>query len=411
MSGPGKKTKGTKGTNGEAPPFPFVGAGEAQYFEWADLYVRFRKAPTPAQQKNLAATVPPPIGDLKWNDALLYASSEQAVGRQIGAAYGPKAKLPAALTSLNRFQAASTSKVARFNAHIEVWLEQVHAECPVLIAYRRQDWEAGGTKLSPWHDASVGAIPGALAAMVKAPCARDLELGERLAGAAKSGKVELDAALLAKLKKVCKPLVKELEAEEEEEAGEEAAEEKRIEAALAVPKGYDLAKLKLADNDAVAEALVVLERHLPKLARRLRALPPKSRRLRPGATKAALAATEKALGRPLTPAHRALLEAFDGGTVGKLVFLGTEASGARGRDSVATFSNALLTHRFANNAVLRDGLSYINTKHGGNGAQQMTELHGGTYEGTRSSPKLDNLLDEIVKAGKMRSSWDVLLGR
>ena len=68
-----KPSKKPTPKSGELPPFPFVGAGEAQYFELADLYVRFRSAPTAREREKIVSGIPRPIGDVKWNDAVLYA--------------------------------------------------------------------------------------------------------------------------------------------------------------------------------------------------------------------------------------------------------------------------------------------------------------------------------------------------
>ena len=143
-------------------PFPFFGAGDASYFEWADLHIRFTRAPTPAERKKLAKTVPPPIGDVKWEDQHLYLSSEQGVGRQIQAAYSKPAKKPTSLTTTSRFKIPDGPKLSRFNADIERYLLEAHDIVPIEAAFRRQDWEAGGTTLSPWHVASLAHGPAVL---------------------------------------------------------------------------------------------------------------------------------------------------------------------------------------------------------------------------------------------------------
>ena len=54
---------------------------------------------------------------------------------------------------------AANPRVARFNADIERWLQAAHEIVPIAVAYRGQDEEAGGTKLSDWHAASVAKVP------------------------------------------------------------------------------------------------------------------------------------------------------------------------------------------------------------------------------------------------------------
>ncbi|MBS2012222.1 MAG: hypothetical protein JST00_05015 [Deltaproteobacteria bacterium] len=150
------------------PPFPFVGAGEASYFEWADLHVHFTRPPKPREREKIVAGVPPPLADsCDWSGAHLYAASEQGVGRVIEAAYAKPPKRPTKVTTTSRFKMASRARVARFNADIERWLAEAHAVVPVLVAYRRQDAEAGGTKLSAWHEASVGEVPAIVKALGK----------------------------------------------------------------------------------------------------------------------------------------------------------------------------------------------------------------------------------------------------
>jgi hypothetical protein len=118
--------------------------------------VRFARAVTPAEKAKLVKTVPPPIGDVKWEGTQhLYLSSDQGVGRQIQAAYSKPAKQPTMLTTTSRFKMPDGPKLSRFNADTERWLLEAHDIVPIEVALRRQDWEAGGTTLSPWHFASL----------------------------------------------------------------------------------------------------------------------------------------------------------------------------------------------------------------------------------------------------------------
>ncbi len=136
-------------------PFPFFGAGNASYFEWADLHVYFTRDLKPHEKTKLTRTVPPPIGDVKWDGRHLYLSSDQGVGRQIQAAYSKPAKKPTQLTTTSRFKIPDGPKLSAFNADTERWLLEAHDLVPILAAFRRQDWEAGGTALSPWHQQSL----------------------------------------------------------------------------------------------------------------------------------------------------------------------------------------------------------------------------------------------------------------
>ncbi|MCX5748026.1 MAG: IS66 family insertion sequence element accessory protein TnpB [Proteobacteria bacterium] len=147
----------------DVDPFPFIGAGEANYFEWADLHVNFARAPKPAERAAIVKRVPVPLADsADWEGTHLYVASAQGVGRVIHAAYARPPKRPTGLTTTSRFKIAGSSRTSRFNADTERWLEQAHAIVPIVAAYRRQDWEAGGTTLSAWHLDSLKHVPAIL---------------------------------------------------------------------------------------------------------------------------------------------------------------------------------------------------------------------------------------------------------
>jgi len=109
---------------------------------------------------------------------------------------------------------------------------------------------------------------------------------------------------------------------------------------LRTGKTYDSAKLPCADEAKLLRALDQLAKVLPKTAKRLKRLSPEERHLHPGASKSALTAAERAMGKKLGSDARALLSAFDGGVIGDVVILGTEASGARGADELSAFAAA-----------------------------------------------------------------------
>lgn len=172
---------------GNGIPFPFIGAGEASYFEWADLHIYFTRDLTPAERSKIGKTVPPPIGDVEWNGRHCYASSQQGVGRQIQAAYSKPAKKPTQLTTTSRFKIPDGPKLSRFNADTERWLLEAHDVVPILAAFRRQDWEAGGTQLSPWHQQSLPLGEAVLKVLAGAQ-------GDGLAYMVRGIRAELDAA-------------------------------------------------------------------------------------------------------------------------------------------------------------------------------------------------------------------------
>jgi hypothetical protein len=173
---PAKPPKAAGETTGQRDggiPFPFFGAGDASYFEWADLHIYFARDPKPAEKKALTKTVPPPIGDVEWNGRHLYLSSDQGVGRQIQAAYSKPKKQPTSLTWASRFKIPDGPKLSAFNADTERYLLEAHDIVPILAAYRRQDWEAGGTQLSQWHTLS---LPSGAAVLKQLKAKKDSSL-------------------------------------------------------------------------------------------------------------------------------------------------------------------------------------------------------------------------------------------
>lgn len=160
-------------------PFLFVGAGDASYFEWAEVHVCFTREPTAAEKEAIAAKVPKPLCDsIDFAGVHLMVASDQHAHVWIAENYqSDPASEDDEDTDIEgededsfdedgegRFFFAETSQVTRFNEHIERWLHEAHAICPILVAYRHEDWESGGTELSDWHTASVARIPEILPA-------------------------------------------------------------------------------------------------------------------------------------------------------------------------------------------------------------------------------------------------------
>lgn len=143
--------------------FPFWGAGEASYFEWAEVHVVFREAPSEPVRKEIAAAVPPPLQDsVIFQQHFLSVSSGQYAHRVIAEAYdadeGDEPYVPSDEEDgdmAGRWFFSAASQVRRFNLATEEWLRRCHSLCPIVVAYRRQDYESGGTLLSDWHDWSV----------------------------------------------------------------------------------------------------------------------------------------------------------------------------------------------------------------------------------------------------------------
>ncbi len=152
--------------------FPFVGAGEATYFEWAGVHVRFARTPSRAQKAAIRKGVPAPLRDsIDWEGEQLMVASGQFAHVVIAATYaadpgdaGDDDDDDDDFAELGgRFFFAATSQVRKFNQAIEQWLNLAHAQCPILVAYRGEDGESGGTALSAWHRWSMKQLPQLLA--------------------------------------------------------------------------------------------------------------------------------------------------------------------------------------------------------------------------------------------------------
>ncbi|WP_327010082.1 hypothetical protein OHA72_24285 [Dactylosporangium sp. NBC_01737] len=151
-------------------PFPFFGAGEATYFEWAEVCVRFAREPAEGERAAIARRVPPPLmpaedeQDRVWAGPLLTVGSDQFAHMWIIENYPKEDDDETDDDVEGGFPFAAVSRVRRFNEDIEAWLRFAHEQCPILVAYRPEDGESGGTELSAWHDWSVARADEVLAA-------------------------------------------------------------------------------------------------------------------------------------------------------------------------------------------------------------------------------------------------------
>ncbi|MGS2644054.1 hypothetical protein [Streptosporangium sp. LJ11] len=144
-------------------PFPFFGAGEASYYMWAEVHVRFARQPSTSQRAVIVDTVPAPLrGALDWCEGrqLMVASGLFLHGTVVHS-------YPAVPGESDRigddgWLYAAPSRIAALNADIERWLLRIHRECPILAAYRAEDPDSGGTRLSDWHEWSLARLPGLL---------------------------------------------------------------------------------------------------------------------------------------------------------------------------------------------------------------------------------------------------------
>jgi hypothetical protein len=148
-------------------PFPFLGEGDAGYFEWGEMLVWFA-APVPVRARPaIKRGIPAPFrGSVTWDGPVLYpGNGDQFIHMHIIDAYPA---LPGEETDddddddddeydsgfhLREF--ASAAQHARFEADLVAWLRRLHVERPILFAARREDAEAGGTRVGAWHRASL----------------------------------------------------------------------------------------------------------------------------------------------------------------------------------------------------------------------------------------------------------------
>ena len=104
----------------QAFPFPFFGAGEADYYMWAEVHVRFGREPTSSQREVIVGTVPAPLRNaVDWCEGrqLLVASGlflHGAVIRAYAAAGGEPDRI-----GEDGWLYAAPSRIAALNADIE----------------------------------------------------------------------------------------------------------------------------------------------------------------------------------------------------------------------------------------------------------------------------------------------------
>ena len=69
-------------------PFPFCGAGDATYFEWAEVHVLFQREPTQTERAAIDERVPAPLRDsIDWEGRELMVASDQLAHMVIAQTY------------------------------------------------------------------------------------------------------------------------------------------------------------------------------------------------------------------------------------------------------------------------------------------------------------------------------------
>ena len=136
---------------GRSYPFPFFGAGEAEYFETAGLRVRFERAPTGDERDRIEGGLPAPLaGGTGWSGRDLSVWSDDALHVRLAECYEADEGDDTDVREGGRYFAVD-SVVKAFNMAIADWLRGAHQVVPVAVACRPEDHEAGGTDFDAWH--------------------------------------------------------------------------------------------------------------------------------------------------------------------------------------------------------------------------------------------------------------------
>jgi hypothetical protein len=150
-------------------PFPFFGAGDATYFEWAEVHVLFEREPSKAEKRKIKEGLPKALDDsYDWEGPALMVASDQFAHVAIAEQFGSKDDddedddEDEDEYDESGWFFASSAAVTRFNKATDEWLTHAHSICPILLAFRREDMESGGTELSDWHAWSVRQLPRVL---------------------------------------------------------------------------------------------------------------------------------------------------------------------------------------------------------------------------------------------------------
>ena len=140
-------------------PFAFLGEGAAGYFEWGEILVCFVK-PVPVKARAaVKRDIPEPFrGSVTWEGPILYAGNgDQWINFHITQAYPEEGDADEdddededGFGDL-RDVYPSKAQEARFEREINAWLLRLHAKHPIGFVARREDGEAGGTRLGKWH--------------------------------------------------------------------------------------------------------------------------------------------------------------------------------------------------------------------------------------------------------------------
>lgn len=176
-----KTPKTTKAKTGGTPPsypVPFLGEGDAGYFEWAGLTLVFSRPVKSEEKRRIGALVPMPLAEhVGWSESnriLDAGNDDQFIHLHIQSAYPTGKERARGKSKLKTFRAtkteeASSKQLDHFEDETRAFVREAHAIVPLTIALRDEDFEGGGTSFGPWHawsEKNVGAALDSIAALV-----------------------------------------------------------------------------------------------------------------------------------------------------------------------------------------------------------------------------------------------------
>ena len=173
-----KTTKTKTAVSTPSYPAPFLGEGDAGYFESAGLTLVFSRPVTPSEKKRISALLPMPLAELVgWSESnriLDAGNDDQFIHLHIQSAYPTGKERARGKSTLKNFrptrsEEASATQLDHFEDETRAFVREAHAIVPLTIALRDEDLEGGGTSFGPWHtwsEKNVGSALDSLAALV-----------------------------------------------------------------------------------------------------------------------------------------------------------------------------------------------------------------------------------------------------
>lgn len=155
-------------------PVPFLGEGDAGYFEWAGLTLFFSRTVKPEERKRIEAIVPMPLAEhVGWSESnrvLDAGNDDQFIHLHVQSAY-PKGnerargKSKAKTFRPTKSEEASSKQLDHFEEETRAFVREAHEIVPLVMALRDEDFEGGGTEFGAWHHWSTNNLGPALSVL------------------------------------------------------------------------------------------------------------------------------------------------------------------------------------------------------------------------------------------------------